>query len=162
LLRDSTASDTVEILIARDKMDVDTTAVKKDITAVPAPDSGAVVKEKTPFDTATTPKKAVVLENTDCRNFATDQDVDKLRIQMMKYSTDDDRLNAATKTFRQKCYSARQVRALSELFPTDEGRYRFFDAAYPFVSDSSNFKSLVEMLSDPDYISRFNKLVRGA
>jgi hypothetical protein len=166
LVRDSLINDTIDIMIPSDKMmaldKLDSTAEKQGIVSVPTTDTQAVAKEHQSADTASTPKKTLVLENSDCRNFASDQDVDKLRVQMMKGSTDDDRLNAARKMFKQKCYTARQVRALSELFPTDEGRYRFFDTAYPFVSDSANFKSLVEMLSDPDYIDRFNKLIRGA
>ncbi len=103
---------------------------------------------------------AVVLMNSDCTKFATDSDVDKLRVQMLKEGTDDEKIFVARKVFRTRCFTTKQIIALTELFTTDEGRYMFFDAAYPFVSDSGNFKSLIRFLSNEYYINRFKALVR--
>ena len=103
---------------------------------------------------------SIVLTNSNCKQSASEQDIDRLRVQMLKQKSDDDRVFAARKLLRSRCMSAAQVRALSELFPTDEGRYMFFDAAYPFVSDSGNFKDLIQLLTDPYYINRFRAMVR--
>lgn len=103
---------------------------------------------------------SIVLTNTNCTQSASEQDIDRLRVQMLKQKSDDDRIFAARKLLRSRCMSAAQVRALSELFPTDEGKYMFFDAAYPFVSDSGNFKELIQLLTDPYYINRFKAMVR--
>lgn len=105
-------------------------------------------------------KKKPVLINSDCKNFATDADLDKLRIKMLAENSLDDRIQIARKVFKTKCFTARQIKALTELFVSDKTRYAFFDAAYPFVSDSENFKALVELLSDPYYVDRFKAMVR--
>jgi hypothetical protein len=54
----------------------------------------------------------------------------------------------------------KQIKALSELFPDDELRFRFYETAWPFVSDSSNFKTLEETLTDPFFIARFRALLK--
>src|ERR1019366_5422303 len=73
--------------------------------------------------------------NSDCRNFATEYDVDKLRVKMLEAGKEDDRITAAHKVFKTKCFSTRQVKALSEAFTSDAQKFRFLEAAYPFVSD---------------------------
>jgi hypothetical protein len=93
-------------------------------------------------------------------NFATEYDVDKLRVKMVSEATADDRILAARKVFRTKCFTSRQIRALTELFINDEGKYKFLDAAYPFVSDSEGFRKLVEVLSEDYYVKRFNAMIR--
>ncbi|MGZ5254933.1 MAG: DUF4476 domain-containing protein [Flavitalea sp.] len=105
-------------------------------------------------------KSGVVLMNSDCQRFATDTDVDRLRIQMLKETNDDDRVFAARKIFRTKCFTVKQITALTELFKDDAARYMLFDAAYPFVYDSGNFKSLISFLTEEYYITRFKALVR--
>ena len=79
---------------------------------------------------------------------------------MLSESNLDERIVLARKVFRTKCFTTKQVKALTELFVNDKTRYGFFDAAYPFVSDSENFKALVELLSDDYYINRFKVMVR--
>ena len=106
-----------------------------------------------------TPKK-VVLVNSDCKSFAVDSDVDKLRIKMLAETEVENRIGTAKKIFRTKCFTTAQVKGLTELFRSDEGIYKFLEAAYPFVSDTSNFKSLVTLLADDNYVKRFRTMVR--
>jgi hypothetical protein len=106
-------------------------------------------------------KKAPVMINSDCVNFATEYDLDKLRVKMIADVTADERVASAKKVFRTKCFSSRQIRALSELFLNDEGKYKFLDAAYPFVSDTEAFKQLADLLKDDYYIKRFNAMIRS-
>lgn len=73
---------------------------------------------------------------------------------------DDDMVAAARKVFKTKCFTTEQVKNLAVLFLKDEGRYKFFDAAYPFVSDSYNFPELEHQLSDEYFITRFKAMVR--
>lgn len=124
--------------------------------------SKVLVKEvtQTQKDTvvATTPK--LVMVNSDCRAVATDNDLDKLRVKMLAETGVEERVLVARKAFKAKCYNTRQIKALTELFFTDESRYQFLDAAYPFVIDTDNFKSLVELLTDAYYINRFKAMVR--
>ena len=98
--------------------------------------------------------------NSDCRAFATANDVDKLRVKLINEKDSEGRIAAARKVFKTKCFSALQIKALSENFPLDEQKYKFLEMAYPFVSDTGNFKSLVSLLQDPVYVQRFRKMVR--
>ena len=104
--------------------------------------------------------RKTTLSNSNCKTQATDYDVDKLRIKMMAIDNDDDRVQTARKYFKIKCFNTIQIRALSEVFPTDEGRYKFFDAAYPFAYDYTNFPQLVNLLTGSYYINRFNAMIR--
>lgn len=99
--------------------------------------------------------------NTDCKETAQDADIDKLRIKMLLVASDDEKIALAKKVFRQKCFLTIQVKALSELFKTDEGKYKWFDAVYAFVSDSGNFSKLSELLKDEYYLNRFKAMLRN-
>lgn len=101
-----------------------------------------------------------VLQNSDCKAFATEEDFMKLRKKMVGESTDDDMVSVAKKIFKSKCFTVEQVKNLSVLFLNDPGKYKFFDAAYPFVSDSYNFSSLEKLLTDEYYINRFKAMIR--
>lgn len=102
----------------------------------------------------------LVMVNSDCVKFATEHDLDKLRVKMLAQKDYGNRIFTAHKAFRNMCFSVKQVKALSELFPDDELRFRFYETAWPFVSDSSNFKTLEETLTDPFFITRFRTLLK--
>ncbi|MBS1933154.1 MAG: DUF4476 domain-containing protein [Bacteroidetes bacterium] len=99
------------------------------------------------------------LLNTNCKISATDYDVDKLRVKMLSEDNEDDKIASAKKYFKIKCFTTKQIRALSEVFPNDEGRYKLLDTAYPFVSDASNFPQLADLLTAPYYINRFKAML---
>jgi hypothetical protein len=103
------------------------------------------------------PAGKVVLVNSDCKNFATEYDVDKLRVKMLEAGKDEDRITSAKKIFKTKCFTTRQVRALSEVFTNDGVKFRFFETAYPFVSDDK-FGELAGLLADPVYNSKFKAM----
>jgi len=98
-----------------------------------------------------------VVVNSDCRNFASDYDVDKLRVKMLEGSKDDDKVQIAHKIFKTKCFTTRQIKALSEVFASDAGKFRFFETAYPFVSDD-RFRELTDLLADPVYNAKFKAM----
>lgn len=98
-----------------------------------------------------------VLVNSDCKDFATGYDVDKLRVKMLEAGKDDDRILVARKIFRSKCFTTKQIRALSEVFTSDALRFKFFETAYPFVSDD-HFKELTDLLVDPVYNNKFRAM----
>lgn len=97
--------------------------------------------------------------NSDCKNFATDEDFLKVRKKMVAETTDEDMIKVAKKTFKSKCFTTEQIKNLSVLFLKDDGKYMFFDAAYPFVSDSENYSSLQSQLTDNYYITRFRAMI---
>jgi hypothetical protein len=117
----------------------------------PNPDTPALSSARTPG------KSTLTFVNSDCHNFATDYDVDKLRVKMLESAKDDDRILSAHKVFKTKCFSTRQIRALSEVFTTDGAKFRFLEAAYPFVSDD-HFAELSNLLADPVYSGRFRAM----
>ena len=79
---------------------------------------------------------------------------------MMAAENEDDKIFTARKFFRMKCFSTNQIKALSEVFPTDEGRYKLFDTAYPFVSDYGNYPQLSTLLTSQYYINRFSAMIK--
>jgi len=98
--------------------------------------------------------------NSDCKANASDDDFLKLRKKMAAQKTDENMIVMAKKGFVSKCYTTEQISNLSSLFLKDEGRYNFFDAAYPHVSDTQNFGILMSKLSDEYYINRFKAMIR--
>lgn len=106
-----------------------------------------------------TPAKKPIMINSDCKNFASEEDFIKLRKKMIAENNDDDMVTVARKVFKTRCFTVEQVKNLGVLFLKDEGKYKLFDAAYPFVSDSGNFSTLQSLLTDEYYIKRFNAMV---
>lgn len=102
----------------------------------------------------------VIIPNSNCRETAWDSDIDKLRVKMLAAKTDDDKIAAAKKMFVKKCVTTKQVNALTELFSTDEGKYKWMDACYAFTNDSYNYPSLLPVLKDAYYINRFKAMIR--
>ena len=98
--------------------------------------------------------------NSDCKNFATDNDVDKLRVRLLAAKNIDDKLAAARRYYRTRCFTVQQIKALTELFPSDETKYRFLDLSYAFTSDSGNYFQLEEVINEEYYKNRFKAMIR--
>jgi hypothetical protein len=120
-------------------------------TAMPHPQSPDTPHSRIPH------KSTLPFVNSDCHAFATDFDVDKLRVHMLEANKDEDRIQTAYKLFKIKCFTTRQIRALSEIFTTDPAKFKFLATAYPFVSDDQ-FPELVSLLSDPVFAERFRTM----
>jgi len=95
-----------------------------------------------------------------CPAIADDNDFLKLRKKMAAETGDDNMINEAKKYFKTKCFTFRQLKNLSTLFLNDEGKYRFFDMSYSYVSDLDNFQSLQSELKEAYYINRFKAMLR--
>lgn len=98
--------------------------------------------------------------NSDCSSFATDQDFLKVRKKMASSIGKENMIEAARKFFKLKCYSTEQIKNLSYLFLTEEGKYLFFDMAYAFTSDSNLYETLQSQFQDPYYLNRFKAMIR--
>jgi hypothetical protein len=98
--------------------------------------------------------------NSDCKEFADNEDFLRLRKKMASENNKEDMIKVARKAFKTRCFSTAQIKDLSFLFLTDEGKYMFFDAAYPHTSDSDQFNSLEAQLRDPYYKTRFEAMIR--
>ena len=101
-----------------------------------------------------------ILINSDCKNTAWDSDIDKLRIKMLAANSDDDKIDLAKKVFRQKCFTVKQIRALSELFTTDQAKYKWLDAVYPYTTNSYYFSELEDLIKDEYFKNRFKAMIR--
>ena len=98
--------------------------------------------------------------NSDCKNFASNEDFMKLRKKMAAAENAEHMIELAKKGFKTRCFTTEQVKNLSVLFLKDSSKYDFFDTAYPFVSDSQNYASLESQLTDSYYINRFKVMIR--
>ena len=146
-------TDTIRVLIQPDTkkaIPVQSNQEEKKFLDIPPVDSIAVDKETT--------QKAAVKSNN-CKSVAVEDDFFKLRKKMAGENNDDDMIAEAKKTFKTKCFSTTQVRNLSALFLTDESKYKFFDAAYQYVSDLENFSTLQTALKDEYFINRFKAMI---
>jgi hypothetical protein len=121
------------------------------------PVQGHAPKSDTPIQAGAPRKPSLPFINSDCHAFATDYDLDKLRVRMLNAGKDDDRIQVAYKIFKTKCFSTKQVGALSEVFTTDAAKFKFLGTAYPFVSDD-HFPDLVGVFSDPVYAGKFRTM----
>ena len=146
-------TDTIKVLIQPDikkTIPVQSNQEEKKFLDIPPVDSVAVEKEAT--------QKAPVKSNN-CKTVAVEDDFFKLRKKMAGENNDDAMISEAKKTFKTKCFSTTQVRNLSALFLTDESKYKFFDAAYQYVSDLENFSTLQTALKDEYFINRFKAMI---
>lgn len=128
----------------------------------PVDKSIATAPPATPLIDTKEPEKpaAVKIANSDCKNFANEQDVDKLRVKILSQGDMDNKLSVAKKYFKTKCFTVKQIRALSELFMQDENKYQLFDIAYPFVSDTENFYQLEDGLENEYFKNRFRAMIK--
>ncbi len=91
---------------------------------------------------------------------ASEEDFRKLRKKMASVATDEKMIGIATKFYRERCFTTAQIRLLSTLFLSDEGRYRFFDSSYPYAADPSNYNMLEKEFIDNYYLNRFKAMLR--
>lgn len=106
------------------------------------------------------PEKAVATQPEEtCRNMASSNDFARLRRNMVGKSSEDEMVGEAQKAFKSNCFTTQQIKTLSSLLLTSDGRYNLFAAAYKHVSDKENFRSLQNELWDRRDIDRFKALL---
>jgi hypothetical protein len=120
----------------------------------PATDS---MKGILPVHAAIKAKSKPIVINSDCRNYASDEDADRLKGRLLATLGEDARIAAAKKVFKLKCFSTNQLKGISEIFGSEGTKYKFLETAYPFVSDDG-FRELVTIFTDPVYIAKFKTL----
>lgn len=100
------------------------------------------------------------IANSNCKAFADNEDFLRLRKKMASENSREGMIKVANKFFRSKCFSTSQIKDLSYLFLTNEGKYMFFDAAYAHTSDSDQYFTLESQLKDPYYQNRFEAMIK--
>lgn len=166
-------TDTVRLLIPNAKMLVpvvkEEPKEEKKMLDIPVEISSKPVDTK-PLAVIDTPAiKPVVIETPvtkpaekpGCADVAAESDFFTLRKTMAAAVSDDEMISEARKYFKQKCFTTAQVKNLGALFLTDEGKYKFYDAAYNYAADKENFSSLQAELKDEYYINRFKAMLRN-
>ena len=130
------------------------------VPIMPEKEARAVTMNNEPLKPANEYSLKPLSINSDCKSLANENDFLKLRKKIAAENNDDDMISVARKAFKSNCFSTEQIKNLSVLFLKEDGRYRFFDAAYPFVYDSQNFSSLQSQLTDEYLINRFKAMIR--
>ena len=97
--------------------------------------------------------------NKNCVNLASGEDFYKLRKKMSSETNIDKMINEAKKAAKNKCFTTIQVKNLSALFLTDEGKYKFFNSMYPLIYDFIQFPTLEKEITDPGYSDKFRAIL---
>lgn len=131
-------------------------------TTEPVKADTAVKKEITDTTTATTKPATphAQINNSDCKNTATDADIDKLRVKLLSQNNLDEKIATTKKLLKSKCFTVKQLKAISELFAEDESKYQLFETAYPFTLDTYNYSDLEDLLKSDDYRSKFKAMIK--
>lgn len=156
-------TDTIRILIPVSKLklvaDTETASATEVQTKVDRIVTAVETKKEIENSPKESPSQTIAVNQSNCKSVASDKDFFKLRKKMASKDNNDAMLDEARKEFRSKCYSVEQVRYLSTLFLTSASKYQFFDIAYYYVSDKSNFISLGSEIKDEHYTKRFKALI---
>jgi hypothetical protein len=105
-------------------------------------------------------KNEAMNANTACKGTATQTDFLNLRKEMAAEKTEAAMRILAGKQFVSICFTTDQIKNLGVLFTTEEERYKFYVAAYPYVLDIENFGTLESQLADSYYITRFKAMIQ--
>ncbi|MEO6069243.1 MAG: hypothetical protein ABIN57_08080 [Chitinophagaceae bacterium] len=102
---------------------------------------------------------SIITRKINCAYLASESEFKRLRRTMASRNSDEGMRNEAKRSFKNTCYTTEQIRNLSTLFLTAEGKYSFFDIAFGHAVDSEAFASLGSELKDDYYSKRFNALI---
>ncbi|MBS1571359.1 MAG: DUF4476 domain-containing protein [Bacteroidetes bacterium] len=97
--------------------------------------------------------------NSGCKSIATQKGFLKLRSQMSSAKSESEMTKIAISTFASTCFTTEQIKNLGVLYLVEEERYKFYVAAYPYVTDLDNFITLQNQLTDSYFKERFKAMV---
>lgn len=157
-------TDTISILIQDREKILLVPGIKKGEKKFLDIDSASIVQEKTnTLVTVQSDSSDVTGQQTsgakNCAINATDDEVMLLKNKMAEEKSLENMINEAAKTFNTKCFTTAQIKKISSLFLSDEGKYKLFDAAYTHVSDVTDFSSLQSELKEEYFIRRFKAMI---
>ena len=126
-------------------------------------DSGSVKKDdfviKEKKQTKQTELDADKEVNLNCKKTATQSDFLRLRKQMAGQASEQNMIKAAYKQFATACYTTEQIKNLGVLFIVEEEKYKFYLAAFPYVTDRDNYGILKDQFTDNYYKTRFSAMM---
>jgi len=97
--------------------------------------------------------------NSNCKKEGTQNDFLKLRKQMAAAESEREMTKTAGRQFVLTCFTTEQIRNLGLLYITEDERYKFYVAAFPYVADIQNFAALEDQLTDIYYKTRFKAML---
>ncbi len=126
-------------------------------------DSGSIKKDdfviKEKKQTKQTELNSEKEVNLNCKKTATQSDFLKLRKQMAGQASEQNMIKAAYKQFATACYTTEQIKNLGVLFIVEEEKYKFYLAAFPYVTDRDNYGILKDQFTDNYYKTRFSAMM---
>lgn len=133
-----------------------------EMTTDPQPTQTKISEQEKPKTEEKPVEKSVEVSAlpANCPAIADEVDFFKLRKAMASAEGDDEMIAEAKKYFKLKCFTTDRIKNLSTLFLNDEGKYNFFDAAYKYVINKTEFGMLQTELKDEYYINRFKAMIR--
>lgn len=162
-------SDTIRLLIPNPKpiagfLKNESKEEKKflEITADTQPAQTKILEQEKPKTEVKSVEKPVEVPAlpANCLAVADETDFFKLRKAMASAEGDDEMITEAKKYFKLKCFTTDRIKNLSTLFLNDEGKYNFFDVAYKYVINKTEFGILQNELKDEYYVNRFKAMIR--
>lgn len=145
----------------KDTVSATTVAVKTTPVTLPEVIGSDTAKTNTaanPVEAAPA-KEQFIMYNSDCKEVATNAEIDKYRVRLLSLNQEQ-RFVQVQKYLKAKCFTVKQVKALSELYPSDDDKYRFFELAYPYVEETTTFKELIELLNSDLNRTKFRQMTR--
>jgi hypothetical protein len=94
-----------------------------------------------------------------CKTMLEDSELEKVKRKVVSQQSIDAMVAVIKKAIYQKCITTQQVKTLSGLFLSDEGRYTLFDAVYEQVYDYGLYPSLEKQIIDPYFKKRFQAMI---
>lgn len=159
--RDTVKNDSrfIDMELQNPNQKIDSGTVIKDdfvITEKKAPINNMPVS--VPETKASTSDTNNAMINSDCKKIAAQDDFLELRKKMAAEIDEKGMLKTANRQFIKTCFTTEQIKNLGSLFITEEEKYKFYVAAFPFVSDTHNYRTLEDQLTDNYYKTRFKAM----
>jgi hypothetical protein len=97
--------------------------------------------------------------NKTCVHLASGNDFDKLRKKMSSETSADKMILELKKAAHNKCFTTIQIKNLTPLFRTEEGKFKFLNAAYPLVYDYIQFHTLEKEFGTVEFVEKFRSIL---
>ena len=105
-------------------------------------------------------KTEKVVMPSHCKEVATEEQAAEFKKQLLRLATEQKMMVAVKQLLSERCYSTIQIRELSTVFLTDQGKYDFLLEAWPSLSDKENMLSLSTVFTNKEMADRFKELLQ--
>jgi hypothetical protein len=105
-------------------------------------------------------KTEPVLLPSHCKELATEEHANEFRKQLTLTGSEQKMIAVAKQQLASRCYTTGQIRALSSLFTSDQGKYDFILEAWTSLADKENMLLLATVFSNKEMGDRFKELLQ--